>query len=212
MLRMILGSPRRRHDTTQNHNSNNNDNTFTTERQPQQTQLATDAQNNNDDDTTDPESDDEDVASEPPNTPALNEIPHNDDDDLMEPWADWIRRCTHDIEQRLTNLHIPDWISLQRSRKWTWASRIANETRDKWSLKALLWDPTLDPRYSARRRQARPRRRWNDDIRQYAQQLNDSDDNGGETQLSDTSDHTWMALARDLEMWDEMEDEFVSRR
>ena len=170
--------------------------------------------NNNDDDTTIPGSDDEDVANEPPNTPAPDENLQSEDDDVMEPWVDWIRRCTHDVEQRFTNPHIPDWISLQRSRKWTWASRIANETNNKWSLKALLWDPALDPRYSARRRQARPRRRWTDDIRQHARHHDndDDDDDDREPQLGiDRSDRVWMTLARDADLWYEIEDEFVRR-
>ena len=81
-------------------------------------------------------------------------------------------------------------------------------------MKALLWDPTLDPRYSARRRQARPRRRWSDDIRHYIRHRDDDeDDNDGETPLDiSSSDHTWMALVRDTDLWDEMEEEFVNRR
>ena len=221
MLRMILGSPRRHHGPTHiepnSSNNTNNDSTSpttdSTTRQPQQTQLAADTYNNTDADSTGPDSDDDDVTSEPPDIPAPNENPQSEDDDMIEAWVDWIRRCTHDVEQRLANLHIPDWISIQRSRKWTWASRIANDTRNKWSLKALLWDPTLDPRYSARRRQARPRRRWSDDIRQHARHHdNDDDDDDREPQLgTDRSDRVWMTLARDADLWYEMEDEFVRR-
>ena len=137
----------------------------------------------------------------------------NEGDDMMEPWVGWIRRCTHDAEQRLATLNIPDWISIQRSRKWTWASRIANDSRNKWGLKALLWDPTLDSRYNTRRRQARPRRRWIDDITQHIQHYNEDDDDNNDTaqQDLDSPHHSWRTLARNADLWADMEDEHIKR-
>ena len=41
---------------------------------------------------------------------------------------------------------------------------------------------------------------------------NDDDDNDGEPPRdNESSDHTWMTLAQDADLWDEMEEDFVSR-
>ena len=56
------------------------------------------------------DSDDEsgsDVDSNP-TTVELRQT-QNDDPGLLEPWADWIRRVTHEAELRMEKLNIEDW-------------------------------------------------------------------------------------------------------
>ena len=93
--------------------------------------------------------------------------------DELEPWVDWIRRSTHEAELQLRRLHIADWITIQRCRKWEWASRVARDEH-KWSHKVLNWDPQQHTRQRhiehlhihchPQRRQARPKIRWCDDF------------------------------------------------
>ena len=42
--------------------------------------------------------------------------PHGNDEEeaMMETCVDWIRRCAHDIERRMRNLKLDDWITTQR--------------------------------------------------------------------------------------------------
>ena len=72
---------------------------------------------------------------------------------------------------------IEDWVSQQRRRKWRWAQRVANETYDKWTVTALTWDPTLDSHLNARRRQARPKTRWTDDINYHIEARRHNENN-----------------------------------
>eukprot|EP00973_Karenia_brevis_P027228 3756343-Karenia_brevis.AAC.1 len=98
------------------------------------------------------------------------------DEDTLEPWVEWVRRCTHEAEQQLERLCIQDWVSMQRERKWNWACKLANDVDSKWSKKALNWDPSKDARYHAHRRQSRPHKRWSDDINEHlSKQLGDQE-------------------------------------
>ena len=142
MLRMILNSPRRRRTTP----TTNND---TTHSHP-------DAAASQDNDAASSPSSGTDTHDVDSDTPDVH-IPPDADDDL-EPWADWMRRCTHEAERQMTNLGIDDWVVKQRQRKWRWAAKVAMDTH-KWGLHALMWNPLLDPRLNPRRRQERPKTR-----------------------------------------------------
>ena len=90
-----------------------------------------------------------------------------DNEDTTETWVAWIKRCTHEAEDQMKALGIEDWITEHRRRKWHWAQKVATEKLNKWTITALLWDPTADPRYTAKRRRGRPVKRWDDDITQH---------------------------------------------
>ena len=82
----------------------------------------------------------------------------------------WIKRCTHDVEQRMKKLKLDDWITMQRRRKWRWAQKLALTDHFDWTTAALRWDPSLDSQLKSRRRPGRPRTRWTDDICGYLRQ------------------------------------------
>ena len=181
MLRMILNSPRRRTTT------------------PQETQHAghstPTAHHNNDDNTT--TNIDDDTSDSNPNDVdsdlSIDDllVATMDDDEALEPWADWMRRCTHEAEKQMTDLGIQDWVSEQRRRKWRWARKVATDDASKWTARALHWDPTLDSRHNARRRTGRPQKRWTDDIIQhidfYAQQQLASNDDDNHNIVDDNT-------------------------
>ena len=88
----------------------------------------------------------------------------------MEPWTDWIKRCTREAEHRMNNLRLDDWITLQRRRKWSWASKVATRESNEWAVLAAKWDPTLNSKLRATRRVGRPKTRWTDDIQTHIYQ------------------------------------------
>ena len=104
------------------------------------------------------------TATHPHHTPAET----NDADSELEPFVEWIRRCTHDAEEHMKKLKLDDWITLQKQRKWRWAGRLARLESFDWTTAALDWDPTLDINLAARRRPGRPRTRWTDDTAPFA--------------------------------------------
>ena len=122
--------------------------------------------NTNNDSSTDSDSNDvdSDVSEIPPPAPT------QPDEDSLEPWKDWIKRCTYYAEEKMRSLGIEDWVTIQRRRKWKWARRVATDTLDKWTLKTLMWDPTLDTRHETRRHPGRPYTRWSDDITNHITQ------------------------------------------
>ena len=68
--------------------------------------------------------------------------------------------------------------------------------KHKWSFKALQWDPSQDPRFSAKRKQGGPKKRWTDDIAKciHADNDNDKKDKHHGQFLTTTPRGTWTAL------------------
>ena len=87
--------------------------------------------------------------------------PMQGDTGEVEPWVDWLKRTTRDIEKRLGELQIPEWLDTHRQTKLKWARQIVTRDEHTWAWRAMLWDP--DP-WTHRRAHGRPRRRWIDDI------------------------------------------------
>ena len=153
MLRMILGSSRRRNYNHHNEVQPPNHDQPTTNQQPQP-QTTNEVQppaphTMHQEDSTDNDSNPSDVNSEPPH-------PHipNDDDTNLEPWVEFIRRCTHEAEALVQSLGIEDWISQQRRKKWRWARKVVTVDRHKWNYYTTIWEPTLHSKHNARRNQA----------------------------------------------------------
>ena len=88
------------------------------------------------------------------------ELPQPED---MEPWADWIKRSTHEAEARMRALHLDDWVTVHQRRKQAWAEQLPTTGTNKWTLSTFNWDPSKDPRLNAQRRQGRPKARWADE-------------------------------------------------
>ena len=217
MLRMIMSSPRRRRPYEHN-NTNNTTDIPTQPNTPSQSEQHPLHNNINDNEHTD--SNESDVDS---TTPEI-QIPLDNEAEDLEPWSDYIRRCTHEAERLIKDLSIDDWVSQHRRRKWRWAAKVATDTRDKWNLKAATWEPSLDRGYRARRRQARPQKRWSDDITEYLtnayhdhntqqnrqrqQQMIDGDDDECNTTNDSTIQH-WTTAAREHHWWQQLEAGFV---
>ena len=95
----------------------------------------------------------------------------------MEPWQDFIRRCTHEAGALITSMGIEDWITQQRRMKWRWAQKLATVDTHKWSYYAITWEPALCPQHNAQRCQARPKKRWIDDITHFLSTINNTTHN-----------------------------------
>ena len=95
--------------------------------------------------------------------------PNLEPTECLEPWVDWIKRCTHEIEERVRKLRLEDWVTLQRRRKWRYARKVLLANSHEWNTAALHWDPTLDHKLNTHRRPGRPKTRWTDDLQQHIQ-------------------------------------------
>ena len=69
-------------------------------------------------------SDASDVASDAPDTTVP---PCTDDETGHETWTDWIKRCTYEAERQLGKLGIDDWATIQHRRKAAFAEKVINK-------------------------------------------------------------------------------------
>ena len=121
----------------------------------------------------------------------------DDQEDLLESWVEWLKRSTHESEQKLQKLRLEDWVATYRRTKWQWAGRVAQHDRSRWTYYAMRWQPALHTRQCKLRKQGDPKKRWEDSITMY---------------LSDAGiDGTWYDIARDGDRWDELCNNYVSK-
>ena len=140
-----------------------------------------------------------DITSNPEEFHPDSPTEDNDDDDQPENWVEWIERATHTAENQMAKLKLESWIEKARRIKWRARRLLSEQSKDKWSARALQWNPELvfdGWRCQARRRPARPRTRWTDDFTKFAQKVLDAPT-------------CWTTLVHSSRFWTELEHSFV---
>ena len=132
-------------------------------------------------------------------------------DELLEPWPEFIRRATRAVEAQLAKLHIDDWTTHYLRRKWSWAQRIAQQDNDRWSYLVATWNPQLSNCQQARRPQARPCKRWDDDINAFLQHHHNTHrlDNPEHNSTNSIITPAWTTLATDTITWQSLQNNFI---
>ena len=123
------------------------------------------------------------------------------DADDLESWVEFIKRTTREAEIWLDKLEMKSWLETQRIRLHRWAGHVARRRDGRWSNLILDWQPEPGTRQGGTgrgRRQARPVKRWDDDLRAHVSVYT------GQTDLH------WRLLAEDRASWKEMEDDFAA--
>jgi len=118
--------------------------------------------------------------------------------ETLEPWIDWVKRCTHTAEAKLAALGLEEWVITQKQRQWRWAYKIANDV-NKWSHLAAQWEPSIDLRCNARRKPGRPKKKWSDNIVEHIKKLN------GASEANNLDYTCWQSVAKDHFVWYSME-------
>ena len=120
---------------------------------------------------------------------SLNESVHPEtEDQVLEPWPEFIRRVTHRMEESLQKIGMQDWVTLQRQRKWAFATKVLRQTDGRWTSRLIKWRMRERPGRSP----GVPATRWTDDFSELA---------GG----------NWDHLAATTEMWSLLEHAFTHR-
>ena len=109
--------------------------------------------------------------------------------DLLEPWPVFLMRTAQWTDQQLEKAGLCQWHIQWKKKKWMWAARLAESDNKEWSSVATQWQPLLHSRTVCGRRQARPKKRWDQDIMEYIAALTIQTDTG------------WLELARDKDWW-----------
>ncbi len=86
---------------------------------------------------------------------------------VLEPWPDFLKRTVKWTEEQLEKAGVDEWIAIWRARKWRWAAKVAAVDNQKWSAVATWWQPLLHSSCQRGRRQARPKKRWEQDFIDY---------------------------------------------
>ena len=127
--------------------------------------------------------------------------PDDDSRDDLEPWVEWIKRVTNNVEENLKRLKIRTWVEQARKRKWKFAFEIfSGKGERKWTHTALEWNPQVHrdaSRPLARRKPARPNLRWIDEL-----QVSVKNHLRPERQ--------WNEVCSDPDFWRQCEDQFVN--
>ena len=158
--------------------------------------------------TTNSEPSTDDVASNNSNTTDLAQLLNLTDDDLLEPWPDYIKRATQEAETHYKSTNLQEWTTLYHKKQWRWAQRVANQTHNRWSHLAAQWQPELDNKRPTIRRNARPRKRWDDDITSFLQARHHNTTNNNDTPPRPPPPH-WLDAARDTTTWEKMEADYI---
>ena len=172
MLRLIVGSRRRRVIRTVSYNKDEHD-------------TSNDSGS--------------DVSSNPCKDGPVckNDAAENDENEYLEPWADFMKRTTREAEAKLEDMNIEEWTTTQRRKKWNFAGRVAKQGQDRWSNAAARWNPQITSDRTCRI-QGRPKKRWHEDLDEYLQRSLNNDG------------ISWMNAAKDEELWTHLKDGYIS--
>jgi hypothetical protein len=116
---------------------------------------------------------------------------------LLEPWPAFLERTARWTEEQMGKAGQEEWLTQWRRRQWAWASKLQNKNAHKWSAAATLWNPLLHSRAPCGRPQARPRKRWHEDMQAFLRHK------FGE------SCESWHAIAMRSESWMGLSSEYV---
>jgi len=112
----------------------------------------------------------------------------------LEPWPDFLRRTARWAEDQLASAGISEWLDAWRARQWKWAGQVAKNL-EKWSSVATVWDPLLHASGPRGRRQARPKKRWEQDIIIYLEHVHQKAE--------------WKEVAKNSQWWKSHLEDFV---
>ena len=113
----------------------------------------------------------------------------------LEPWSDFLKRATYVAEELASAAGIQEWLTTWRKKQWRWAQRVITDGCKKWSSTALQWCPQLHTSKSGCRAQARPKKRWTDDVQGYLSDL----------QIT----QPWQEIAHMKDIWADLEPGFL---
>ncbi len=84
--------------------------------------------------------------------------PDEEEDDGIENFVTWMKRSTAKVRDAMIEADIPDWVELQRQKKWTFTGRTLARADKSWT------ELMITSNIQGKRRDGRPLKRWSDDI------------------------------------------------
>ena len=106
-----------------------------------------------------------------------------------EEWIDYMKRRTTEVEEQMKSAKILCWIEAHRKMKWRLAMRNTSLPEERWSRKAVAWDPGLISTVKTNRPVGRPRKRWEDEINEFLRYKESEESRGNDLK----NNNTWIA-------------------
>ena len=144
----------------------------------------------------------DDINSNTPHNNPLDDLITLTEQELLEPWPDFIRRATRLAEEAAARINAEDWVTTYWKRRWRWTQRVAGQPTNRWSRLAAAWDPERHERRATVRRPGGQRKRWDDDINAFLHSR-------PKTRTSDHNPH-WLDLAQHRSHWRDLEPIFLA--
>ena len=129
-----------------------------------------------------------------------------------ENWIDYIRRSTADAIDKMEHARIRCWNKTHRKMKWKLALRIATSPSERWLKKAAEWNPELSSRYRTNSAIGRPKKRWEDDIKDFLKQNIDEKENEEPIERKNQNNNIWINTAKDRKEWTRLEEKYTMKR
>ena len=87
------------------------------------------------------------------------------------------------------------------------ALRIASVPNERWMMKAAEWKPEFNSKYRTSRAIGRPKKRWEDDINEFLNFVEEETENL--TESSNQINKTWINTAKDRGRWALLEENYT---
>ena len=110
--------------------------------------------------------------------------------DTLEPWPEFLKRTAVWTEEQLKKARQGEWLDSWRKRQWIWACKLVSADAEKWSAIATTWQPLLHSSCPRGRAQARPKKRWDEDIVSFVRHT--LPDNHGDWSTQAKNKDEWM--------------------
>ena len=124
-----------------------------------------------------------------------------------EDWIEYMKRSTNDATEKMEIAKIRCWNKTHTKMRWRLPLRIATSPSERWLMKAAEWNPELSSKYRTNRAIGRPRKRWEDDINEFLEPVQDETENFIES--SGQINKTWINTAKDRGRWTLLEDKYT---
>ena len=116
----------------------------------------------------------------------------------LETWQDFMKRTAQWADEQLEQCKVAPWIENWGRRKWKWAAKLYEEGNRKWSAVATAWQPMIHSSAPCGRRQARPRKRWDQDYTDYIRAA------------APDGDAHWRDMAKNTQEWLSLQEDFAT--
>ena len=114
------------------------------------------------------------------------------EESALEPWSEWLQRTTHKIEDDMNQIGLDTWVVKYRKLKLNRAKQTLELDDNRWSKRALLWNPGQEVQYY--RQVGRPKARWDDCLNQLAYTM---------------GLQSWTQITSDTHAWNKLHDVFL---